>query len=743
MKMKSLKIIITYFLIFTPIIASAQSTVKLHGTVSDAHTKQPVYGANVLIEGTGYGSASNRQGYFEIENVMAGNYSIIISHVGYQNQRFRNVHVPKDHPVRLTVSLQPAAIPLPEVEVFAERYNEIERTAVWIIEEETIARSNVHNVGELIAQTPGIHVQDSGGMSGSKKISIRGSQSNQVLVLLDGVPLNDELGGDVDLSSIPANIIEKIEIHRGSSSHRFGSGSIGGVINIITKRTMENTLQVNSSFGAFGTKGIEPGYSGRYKNSGFLVAYHYVTSQGDFPYQYENSAGETIRENRMNADLLSRNLFGRISYFVGDHHFSAQAGRMMSARGIPGKINGWTPYARSSMQQDLYGIEYQVQKSALELSTNVRYSNSFTENTNRYPPDVDRRYKRYPQYDYSYRLRNVIANSEIKYTLSKWLQLIAGYRFRNISYKDKNNMQNLFTPAVQKAHDHAHSIFLHQDWIFEIPWNSLQLSIRPAIRYDEMNIESETGNRFEHQWSPACDLFLSTGDLGKIYVKSTVAKSFRLPTFADLFYQDVRIEGKPDLLPEQSDNFEAGIGFQLTEWGRFHGEATYFHYTIDNLIIWRLGSFEVFRPYNNDAEISGQEYLLTVITPEEKLSVELSYSHLNPLNKNTNETTFNKIIPYRPRSTFKGTVGIQLENVGMQIRFRNVGKRYVNEANTKSLDRYQVFDLNLIYSMNLASLDMDWKFSGYNIFAEEYETVRDMPLPGREWRIGLNLKIDY
>ncbi|MBN2090101.1 TonB-dependent receptor [candidate division KSB1 bacterium] len=718
----------------------SQSTVKILGRVADKTTNQPLYSANVTVEGTGFGASTDPQGYFQIENLLEGIYTVSASHIGYGSQKYIDIRVLRDQPVQLNFSLESRAIPLQEVAVAAERFEQQAGSGIWIITSESISRTNAQNVGELIDLAPGVEVRDAGGSGGSKKISIRGSQTNQVLVMLDGVPLNDELGGDVDLANIPINMIEKIEIYKGGSSHRFGSGAISGAVNIITKKSFANNLQLNSGFGSFGSYRVEPNWSGSYKNFGYYFSYNYIENQGNFPYSYTESDGQTIQENRMNADILSRNLFGKLSYLTDHHQFLIQAQRLESFRGIPGKIDGWTPYARNNNFQDIFGAEYLFNKMDFRAELNFRYATNETENSNLYPDDVDRRYKRYPRYHYQYDVTNYIVNSNIDFVPTSWFHFNAGYTFRNLNFRNENLMPSL-PPPINQAEDASHGFFIHNEFNTQLPWQHAQIAFTPAIRYDEMNLNSGDQKRFEHQWSPAAGLLFSIGKIYKGYFKSIFSKAFRVPTFADLFYQDVRIEGKPDLLPEKSENVEFGWGWQISKWGVFSGEITTFQNNIQDLIVWRLGSFEVFRPFNTDAEISGQEYLLSFQSPHQLIDLELSYTQLEPLNKTENQTTYDKIIPYRPLDSFKGSLTINFENIYFNLGYRNVGERFITEANTKSLSNYQVLDSNFAWTTKIGKIEAIWKFSAYNLTNEKYEIVRDMPLPPREWRVGLNLKL--
>ncbi len=736
MKLFSLFCSIAIFLL--PSTIYSQSTVKIYGKIVDAETKQPLFGANVMIAGTGFGASSDQQGEYQIENLFEGEYSISVSYIGYKDKQVSNIKIDKDQPVRINFQLKQRIIPLKGVQISAEKEGSHSRGNFWTIENEAIARSNAQNVGELIDMAPGVDVQDTGGRSGSKKLSIRGSQSNQVLVLLDGVPLNDELSGDVDLSKIPANVIEKIEIYKGGFSHRFGSGAIGGVVNIITKKNFASQIQMNSGYGSFHTVTLEPSCSGNFKRFNYYFAVQYAKTDGDFPYEYNDSKGESIHENRMNADLYSQNIFGRMNYQSPGHIFSIHAQHMKSERGIPGVIDAWTAYARSKNNQRIAGTEYRFTNDDFNAELSYRYSVSETENSNLYPNDADIRYRRYPKYHYKYGIQNHIVHANFNYDLFDWYTVSSGYDYRDLNYEDEN-FRSYGKPPINEASDVAHGVFLHQELHLQLLSGRSHLLITPDLRYDEMNIRSGDFRRHEHQWSPGTSFRISAGTIHQAFVTATLSNSFRVPTFADLFYQDVRIEGKPDLLPEKSQNREIGCGFKISSWGELNAEVTAFRNTIDDLIVWRLGSYEVFRPFNSDAEIFGEEYLLKFNSPGDYIGFEIGYVHLKPLNKNKNETTYDKIIPYRPLSSLKGQLSLGARNLFLNLKYRDIGKRYITEANTKYLDGYQVFDADFFWKMNIRDVELTWKLSAYNITDEKYEIIRNMPLPGREWRFGLNL----
>lgn len=715
----------------------AQSTIKVTGTVIDAESRESLFGANVFIEGRGLGTATDQQGRFQLENLLEGNYTISATHIGYTRQTFHDVRIPRDQPLVLNFRLTPLPIAMNPLEISAERWLNGPRTDQVVIKQEEISRSNYHSVGEILQQVPGLEIENSGALGSSQKISIRGSQANHVLVLLDGVPLNDELGGSVDLSTIPANIIEKVEIHKGGNSARFGNGAIGGVIRISTKSRFKQQTQLNCSLGAFGAINLEPGWSGNYQNLGYFLAFNFTQSDGDYPFEYRDSQNRLIHDTRRNANFLAQNWFGRVNYRRADHSFSLQAQQLNSERGLPGKIYGWTAYAQSEKKQQIAGAEYQFNTRKINFVLNYRFSNETTRNSNLYPDDAEKQWRGY-KYDYQYQLKNRLLNATLDYLPSDWLQMALGYTGRRLHYRDENFRPTLSAP-VTTAQDFSHGFFLNPEIKLLLPDASLRFLVTPAVRYDEFRLNSAEHTRREQQWSPGLGGFLSWGRTWQIFSKASAGRSFRVPTFADLFYQDTRIEGKPDLRPEKSRNFDFGAGGQVEVWGKLAVEVTHFQNIIDDLIVWRLGSFEVFRPFNTDARITGEEYLVSAQTPHDWVTLELGYTRLQPLNKNKNETTFDKIIPYRPKSSFKLGLGLNVKNAHAAINYRDVGERFITEANTKAMPAYQVWDANFGWNRKIGRLEFAWKFSVFNLADEKYEIIRDMPLPPREWRVGISV----
>lgn len=151
---------------------------------------------------------------------------------------------------------QPPApeVELPEVVVQLPRTRPAEDpTAASSLVSADAFAGEAKGAAEMVATAPGVAVHEQGGPGQIATVSVRGSTSDGVLVLLDGLPLNTAAGGGVDLSSIPRAWISRIEVVRGPEGARYGAGALGGVVNVVTRTPEPGSWSASATGGSFGT----------------------------------------------------------------------------------------------------------------------------------------------------------------------------------------------------------------------------------------------------------------------------------------------------------------------------------------------------------------------------------------------------------------------------------------------------------------------------------------------------------
>jgi len=261
--MKKVKILLSIFmLLFFGISMNAQ---KVKGKIVDASNNEGVPGVAIFIVGTNYGTVSNLDGTFEFK-VPAGPNQIKASAVGFLDF-VKNIEVPNEGELDLgVIKMQVNAIGIEQVQVVAS-YAQVRKTPVSVSTIEPIyinEKLGNQEFPEILKTTPSVYATKQGGGYGDSRINIRGFSSENVGVLINGVPVNDMENGRVYWSNWMglSEVTRTIQVQRGLGASRLAIPSVGGTINIITKTT--DMKQGGSIFYGIGNNG--------YKKQAFTVS---------------------------------------------------------------------------------------------------------------------------------------------------------------------------------------------------------------------------------------------------------------------------------------------------------------------------------------------------------------------------------------------------------------------------------------------------------------------------------------
>ena len=226
----------------------AGSTGKISGRVTDAKSKEPLPGANVMVEGTTLGATTDVDGNFVILNVPPGRYALVASFVGYQRVRMENIRISVDFTTTADIALEPGDIRMAEVVVRSERSPLIRKdltNPVTAISSETFNELPVTEISELIGLQAGITVNDDG------TIHIRGGYDNEVAYTLNGINVNNPYGNRRSVG-LATNAVQEVSVSGGTFSAEYGK-ALSGVVNYVTKEGGRNW---GGSFKYFGGDNI-------------------------------------------------------------------------------------------------------------------------------------------------------------------------------------------------------------------------------------------------------------------------------------------------------------------------------------------------------------------------------------------------------------------------------------------------------------------------------------------------------
>ncbi|HBY18867.1 MAG TPA: TonB-dependent receptor [Candidatus Marinimicrobia bacterium] len=217
-----------------PVSALGQGT--LTGRVTDAATGRALPGANVYLEGTPYGAATDINGSYSIYKVPAGGYTLIVEFIGYL--KFSEpVTVVDGETIRKNVEMQGEALQLSALEVMASRATRETPVAYTNIQKaEMELRLASRDIPMVLNTTPSVYATQQGGGAGDARINVRGFNQRNVAIMINGVPVNDMENGWVYWSNWDgvADATSSIQMQRGLSAVNLAAPSIGGTMNILT-----------------------------------------------------------------------------------------------------------------------------------------------------------------------------------------------------------------------------------------------------------------------------------------------------------------------------------------------------------------------------------------------------------------------------------------------------------------------------------------------------------------------------
>ncbi len=154
-------------------------------------------------------------------------------------------------------------------------------TPVTVVTGETLRRQQVRSVADALGGLPGVSVNRVGGAGSLTEVRIRGAEANHTLVVIDGIVANSANDGQFDLSNLSAEEIERIEIMRGPMSGIYGSGAVGGVINIVTRAPRHPlSLTLRSEFGSMNTRDLAARLAGGNENGYIALSGHWRATSG-------------------------------------------------------------------------------------------------------------------------------------------------------------------------------------------------------------------------------------------------------------------------------------------------------------------------------------------------------------------------------------------------------------------------------------------------------------------------------
>ncbi|PKM92647.1 MAG: hypothetical protein CVU80_02235, partial [Elusimicrobia bacterium HGW-Elusimicrobia-4] len=529
--------------------------------------------------------------------------------------------------------------------------------------------------------------------------------SQQVLVMVDGRPVNDSSLGSANLTEIPSENIERIEIMRGPSSALYGANALGGVVNIITKKAtaVKPKTEIGIEKGSFNTQNYKMNFTAMPGKANIFL-----------------SGGKNITDGfRDNSDYDATNLSAKIGYdFEKYGELTLSNGFLTSELGVPGPNYVFDPITWQKIilpekEASSPNANQKDKKIYNQLEHKINIKNTSVQ-TKIYQDYQERHYKNPDSSSFKdtiSRPQNFGFSSQVDIN-----SIVLGLEERNESFKRTDDL----VQTVKKSRNNT-AVF------FQKTFEMNKLFLTPGIRYDYNSLYKDSTN------PRLSTVYKLTGE---IKLSANVGTAFRAPTYEDLyspFDPSMWTQGNPNVGPEKSIGTDIGIEYSIKDI--LLSRLTLFYNYINDFIQWApTGPNGLWVPDNVAKAFSRGVELELKNDISKKLTQNLNYTFLESWGK---ETGTYKVLQYTPKHRLN--YGL---NYSAPLKLKTkLGVEYTHKqewkagTTDKKIPGYTLANLRVSRKI----LQSEVYFSCENLFNKRYFARENYPLPGRTFSGGINL----
>ncbi|NOZ60404.1 MAG: TonB-dependent receptor [Calditrichaeota bacterium] len=683
------------------------------GVVVRQETGEPLPLANVYLEGTVLGAATDRDGRFVIAHVQPGNYHLVCSAIGFRRQT-RTIKITSNDTLKLTFRMHPTPVPMSRLVVTASKFQKsVEDVSVRmdLVTPEELSSRNATTLSEGLKYLPGVQVA-------GNNISIRGSNwfsyglGTRTLVLLDGVPFVSGDENKVFFEAVPVSEIKQVEVMKGPGSALYGSSAMAGVINIITEKPATDSANIQLSL----YSGVydKPSYKQwrwnenyrSFRGTNLTYRNNFWGVQSSLTFNYNQNSNF-----KRDADYRNINFFGKFYFDVNpNNHWQVTAGMLQREAGgflfwkdrdhalEPG--NEPKDSFTRSKTDILYVHTLMTQTVSSKFYYQLRFNyrqNILKEIANPLPgknPETVGLFRRTEGETYGHEM-------QFTYQWNARYNAVFGW---NADWKKVD--------AIQYGKREATDASIYGQLS---SWMTNAVKADLGVRWD---VERIANVPTSSQVNPKLGVNFSLSK--RSHLRFAVGRGFRAPSigerFVSTYENQIKVLPNPDLKPESNVSAEVGFLSNLTDWWQF--DVGYFYNDYENLIDPTLQSGELAVKFENVARaiIQGVElhHDFSFWRQRAQLSLGYVYLHTQDLSKFVHgvpNPNYGKDLKYRPNHSFTSRLTLSWHpfELGVDFRYLSKAKRVDYVTNIPDITRQvptYVADVQLRYRRSNYAVDL-------------------------------------
>jgi len=606
---------------------------------------------------------------------------------------------------------------------------------IYVITGEEMEAQGARTVREALKFLPGILGDGTVGtevnaLSGQL---IRGSNTGQVLILLDGRPINNAGSGGFDLSEFTTNNIQRIEVLPGGGSTLYGSDAIGGVINIITRRPTEKiTTEAKFNIGAYGLNQQSIQNSGKKGDISWVVGYNRTQAENNYPFSIPEANFSGTRKNndtlynnfnlKLEADLGKRNTLSFSTLYLNKEQGTPGGVPIPSPVNGQGFFNSLTDKNRKYTDQILTDFTWNLKLGDGDdsLLTAKVYGDFL--NTRFDPSGSVSSQNRFQTNQSSYGIQTTHS-----WNFAKNQSLVYGFDYRTVNVRNTSFSYSTNKETLNYDNDINQGALFTKYEVVLIP----NLTVNVGLRQDFSSLVNGSVT------SPSVGTKYAVSD--STTLRANYIQNFRVPTIANLFNVNPSNIGNPELKPERGDSFDIGIDQKLGNIGL--ARLTFFKNNVSDTIAFK----RLTPPVNGNTgtweniglvETTGIEATLNLQVAK-NIYTFVNYTANDPrIFKSSNAAEINKELRFAGAD--KLNLGVSYETpqgLYLGLLMNSLNGYPTNNTNTEFLSGYTTFDFKLLVPL---SDKLVVTGSVENLFNQRYQLFPGFPDGGRGFQIGLS-----